>query len=1008
MKHFDSFWASNWHETLFLVFWGCVAVLVSLLLYFSNYSLPFARDQVVIGSIEHLEARVRIKGQSSLNWSFAGVGESIRDLDQIFTHRGSSARVQLENQGVVEIYESSLVRLQQQGDKAGLVVDSGLVSARLVTGSNIVLFSGGKMYELQSENAEVQVLQGEDSLSIQIISGAAQLTSEDKTYDLDQSNETRLGDQAVKSVELFSVDLLAPKHSAVLYTEGRRSVFFQWEGSDEVRLHIGHTSNLDQPLISKSIRGGQAQVDLAPGQYYWTLASRDDQLRGVLRSFTIREEQRPKWVQPQRLRSVFYFNDEDLLGFELPLRWDGDADLYELHIEHRNGDREELYFHEVITSDSYEFSPSGPGEFTIQVRPSGPGRESALWSERISIIIKSDRPPRPRGFFPKDRSRLLVFEGLPTQEVQWRGESSFRNFILEWIDPLGNTFAEEVAGTSFSLGIHEPGEYRWRVQAIGAHSRSEFTEYYSFLIQREDFAPSSPEDGRRITLNRPHQQVRFEWARASGVREYIFELAEDERFEKILHTQKGRRPRADVELSELGHFYWRTKVVTSDGQVYYSTPYRVIIQPNPPPERPEVRGRLHIEYLRSELLESVRSWMTRVADLFFAQAVAEDEVYSLTVQLTWPRASAETVNSYRIRISNEQGEHLLERDLDEPLFIWEKVRPGNYNWEVAYIDHWNQIGPFSEPEPFTVTGPIVVEEEQLEQVEVDTKVTLLSPQHGQLVQRGERITFSWLVEPRERELVDQLLLIAKDLQMEEVIETFSVRSNLSQLRWTIPDLDSGIYYWRVQGRAGAETPASLRRRFEVSGPIDHSVDPLAPEPEVSRTLLGLYYQGGSYHLKHQEGPPFEVKGESLVGARLNALHGRFYGEFQNNGGKVFDGQDFRRTSLLLNYRYLSHLSGWHLGPALFTFLSSQYSSPDQTLIEEESKLDAGLGVLAGHQSEAFDFSVSALYGTGLWLSVEGAAHFRWFSLGAGLETAKLTQERQFTGLKLFFGKRFEL
>jgi hypothetical protein len=975
-----------------LLVWGALAFFAGLFLYFSDYQSPFSSTQTV-GSIDFLEERVRIKAQNSLSWTSATEGLPLHDFDQVYTHRGSRAILNLTNQGQIEIFENTLIRLQQHHGATTLQLGQGVINARLENQESLFLYANGKMFELKSSGAELQIIQGSEDLNIQVVSGEATLQSESIVVNLDSSAEMTIQGEEIREQTLFLLEDITPPTNSIFYTQAERAIHFQWTSSVPVRFTLSRNPQLNTPLVQReNINTGELMTSLQPGTYYWRLDSASTLERGVVQRLTIRPEVPPRWRTPRSSQSVYRLPHHDLRQI-IPLAWIGDSGQYLVQVNDKEIE---------VSTNSTELELDQIGSYLIQVKAMGLGREEALWSTPISVQLTTGALPRPYGVYPRDRSRYVSFDSNALQTLRWRPEAGITQYRLEVTTPLQEVYEIEVDDHTFAIQTPVSGRYQWRVQSLNEHGQSEYSPHYVFEMQLEHFQPTAPEDGLKVVLDRPEQHVRFEWARARGVREYVFELAQDKDFKTIIHSDTGRRARADIQIQELGDYYWRTKVITRDGEEYYSTPFRVIIEPSAPPERPNIRGKLKIERLQSQLAPPRRTWWQLLGELILSSAHAEESVSpGHALRISWP-AVEQNVKAYRIRVSDSEGTLVFERDQERAEFIWHDPIPGQYSWEIAYIDYWNQVGPYSYPETIFIkdlTQPAQVE--------------LVAPAHASQVQSQTELLFRWLVVDPDKTVIAQRLLIAQDLEFEQLIEDIELSIESRTHQWPAPSVDKETtLYWRVKLLASHDTFLSLRRRLELTPESlteakEQDLEKLSPVKHLPSTRIGVYYQAGSYQHKQSASPGFQVKGESLLGIRADIFARQFYLQLQNNGGKAFDDYDFRRTSALASFQFNMGDSPWSLGLASALISSSLYFTLDNTTVQEKQLTDFAVGLsLLAHQPR-FDFHLKALYGSALWLSADGIFHTPWWlSIGGGVEQIKLSKNRNITGAKFLIGKRF--
>ncbi|MEK7357976.1 MAG: hypothetical protein AAB250_16115, partial [Bdellovibrionota bacterium] len=312
------------------------------------------------------------------------------------------------------------------------------------------------------------------------------------------------------------------------------------------------------------------------------------------------------------------------------------------------------------------------------------GAESISGGEHLllreGVIEERSVPNAALKFAPNTAARVYVSSFPAEFAVSWEGNAS-RLKILD----SNRTLASVVTrGNEAKLKLAEGTSRLW-LEHDGKVSEPIEVDVRGNPTLRQ-FSPLARD---RFTVG---QDVVFAWEPAAFVAKYRLELSKRESFDELFRAMDVTEPRANLQFSEVGSYFWRVKAVDETGLVspaskisnFSLVPVRLEA---PTLNAPEIR-----EPAEEEVKKPSRDGASLLFDLFVAQARAESR--QVEAVLSWqPMAGAEY---YVIEISTTPGFEtpLVNKKLSEPKFVHRGGRGSQVFWRVA-AGRGDVLGPFS-------------------------------------------------------------------------------------------------------------------------------------------------------------------------------------------------------------------------------------------------------------------------------------------------------------------------
>lgn len=861
----------------------------ALLILISSYQLFLAKSEsdagLKVGTLTTAFSIVKTKSAVSLDWRDASQGLDVTENQLIYTDSASSAEVKFLSGNGLQIGENSLVKLSMAGEQQGMDISKGFIRAKLAGNQALKVQLNGEDFILTGDNADVQINLQDKKGEIGVLSGEVQLESEGVKEELDPLNALEInGDKVTRKKIHFKT--MSPEIGSVKYIVGETTdVSFSWEPLEAATLMLGTSPDLKNPIIHIANPGHL--VTLKPGLWYFKVKSA--QGTSLTSSFRVIQEIPPKIIRPKNGDQVSLIRDE------IYLEWDGRQEK-RFQVEWNDGE-----IHSVETQQSnLEVKVKQGYPFSWRVKVLSASRPDAQWSEWQDVKTHFIPPPQAPTELSPDEFDFQVYNKEPQKiDLSWKGEGAFE---IEIIDPKGVSQTSRLKENLFPYEALISGEYKWRIRGVDDYLRvSAWSEWKSFTVT--DASQNVENGAQRIQLKKPDQSVTFNWV-AGQEATSVFELSKDPEFKTVVKKVEVKKDSVEVNIPEVGYYYWRSRQYNPDGTYQVSEPKRVIIEPVPAPKKPEKLPDLQIE-IKEEPVKT--SFLNKILDFILSSAIADD--VKGTVKFTLP--VEEEAKGYVVRIYRDEAlsDLVYEKTLQTKEFEWNNATPGTYFWQYAVIDFWDRKSLFSDPSQLIVKGEEILQPE---------KPRLLSPIRAQEIE-VKNLILSWTHSPKNSNYKAQ---ISHEREFAKILgqkETKNPNANFSDL-----NLSPDLYFWRVLAfnKKGQEIKSNTGR-FTIIPPLEKTIiedlPPVKTEAKRnSRAFLAWAPSMDSYTFNDdKEG---NIDGNALMSFLLTGTIFRenfiFNGELLRQTGEVFEGEKYLFQRILVDAIYLfgkeSHHK-WGLG-----------------------------------------------------------------------------------------------
>lgn len=594
--------------------------------FIKSYLQKTNSSQQIIGEAGEISNDVRRRMQRSLTWYSLDQEEAIYEGDSLFTGAESSTKV-IFNDGVnISVDENSLVYLSKVNNELTLNLESGVLAANVKARQNINLVQNGKIARVSANNSGQIQIQKDNDGSIKLRSNdvSLRINSEIDNETLDNKNQELNIDSDLKfEKRTFDIDLQSPSTDQVILSQ---SVNFKWQTQaqsfEEYKVIISENSNFS-PSISMTSKSKSLEWTLPETnkRYFWRVEANNSTADGQssVGWFYSSTNKGPELVQPvDGLKLKLVDRQENK---EVKFSWLSrfQAESYEIQVS------KDSRFQPVLSSQVVSSTEFGPGRFLKgdyywRVRAVYSKTNFSEWSEVNTFSVQDELslpdtafvdppvvetvpdngvymgPPKPQKPSyemmamekPKASSsakHILDFKsGASNREPQ-----SLQKYVknppnLKWIKIKGaKTYQLEIAKDksfeqivdkpqvkkpSYTWSSARPGEYFWRVQALGEMGQiGPWSDVEKILVQ----APTPKVEGQAKNqkvksvkeLNKA-EKITVQWSEVPYASSYELELS-DSKTGKVKKLKK-KKNKFSLKMKSGQNYKVRVAAVDSQGR----------------------------------------------------------------------------------------------------------------------------------------------------------------------------------------------------------------------------------------------------------------------------------------------------------------------------------------------------------------------------------------------------------------------------------------------------------
>lgn len=233
-----------------------------------------ASEKASLGYVKPLGADVRVKAESEQNWNSVRRDANVFRNDRVYTGDSSAAKVNLKAGQTITVEPSSLIVIDDRGEKSLIDLGMGSFLGELKKGARLLVRVKGQDTEIKSDGATMRLQANEDkSLRVIVLSGSARVknSSGQESKILTANDEATVQAEKIE-VKSFPISLESPRPGATLWDDGQRTEF-SWSnpnGPAKARLQIATDPEFKSIRHNVETEAERAEFKLQPGKvYFW-------------------------------------------------------------------------------------------------------------------------------------------------------------------------------------------------------------------------------------------------------------------------------------------------------------------------------------------------------------------------------------------------------------------------------------------------------------------------------------------------------------------------------------------------------------------------------------------------------------------------------------------------------------------------------------------------------------------------------------------------------------------
>lgn len=346
--------------------------------------------------------------------------------------------------------------------------------------------------------------------------------------------------------------LLAPAKDSRSYT---LDVTLSWSAAAEAQGYVLQLS--PDPTFQADVRESslqavnQHQETLSPGVWHWRMTSLDDQGRrhgwSSLGTFLVQPLPEAPKVEATAEPGLAHFTWSSLKG----------AQSYQFQLA--AGPALAKTLHRGVIPETRLALELAPGKYYWRVRGLEADGQAGDWST-VSPVLLPPPPPEPisQGDNPRvaDLSTRLAWRESPGALGYRLQVNKGETFAAPWLDT-------RVEGREYAVTVPSPGQYRWRVAALGEDQlQGPYSQPRGLLFQPPPPAPD------QVAAREDNNRLYVTW-RGAG-QGYRLELARDPAFIGEVMGFDSTEPELKLIMPQPGQYWLR--VIAYDQEGLASTP----------------------------------------------------------------------------------------------------------------------------------------------------------------------------------------------------------------------------------------------------------------------------------------------------------------------------------------------------------------------------------------------------------------------------------------------------
>lgn len=471
--------------------------------------------QPIVGAMDILVRDIRKKEATSVLWEKARHGDQIRIGDRVFTGKGSSLRVILEQGGNLDLGENTMITFSSLKGKSVANLSFGKMKVNVDGSAKIAI--NGKIQTIKGKQSQIEIsVDAKQKPKFRIIHGDVQVTAEPIEIAKTQLVDEKSIILPPKAEEIVVKPKLIPISSQqeyfyteqleYIYESRDQKLFLREEKPNQVAvsipLHWGikgivhqmsgqlsNNQNFEAPMQSFEAEADSYELKRAYlGENYW-------RLMGAGLEWTLPLEfkvtSRPLSVSPPKLKltsSKVY-----LLSNSVPIRAqiETNEELKSFIVEISSSAAFNNFETQVRLKQepSFNFNASKAQDFFIRLRGVNAKNEVTAYSPIQKLEILEAPMPTP----PKLASKSYKLYVDQVLDIEWDSSKNAKEYEISVVNKTGQIVeSRSTSGNKNQFNIATPGEYQIAINAIDRFGRKSASSFAKLILEERKLVVQAP------------------------------------------------------------------------------------------------------------------------------------------------------------------------------------------------------------------------------------------------------------------------------------------------------------------------------------------------------------------------------------------------------------------------------------------------------------------------------------------------------------------------------------
>lgn len=530
-------------------------------------SWQVSTEMVKIGTLLDAANTVKLKKSNLFSWNDAHSNSTLHSEDMIYTHKNSSAEINLDGDKSFKLQPETMIQLLSK-DQVSL--GQGEVEFNFKNrNSKLEISLAGKKYTIQSADATVVIKREENKDKILVKKGSIGISDDKNSTVKVQADEQLTVTQTAVNLSSTLIKLQFPIGERILTTNNLQEVHFKAELSEKLRpskLLISKNKFFDELVFTDTSFNGEKTIPLPKGEYFWRVER--DGTKSEMANFQILlKVESPALLGPENNSELTYYQNNPKIKFQ----WETSAKVNHFLLEFFDHNDNLLHSQNVKALVSF-WSPQQNGIYKWRVTPIADNvvaEPSPLHQFEVKLIDISKEEP------------IVIELVKPNQKVDfhWKAAPGADYNLFELAEDSNFKtirVSKKLLRDNTSITFPQVGTYYWRSTSISGHGKKIINRPERVIIKPtpppgkpeplpelkiklQTFIPSPDLFSRFIAsaYATEYGAVHLNWQALSDAKMYEIEIYSDQDMQNKIETIKVKHSSYQWKVPRPGTFYWR-------------------------------------------------------------------------------------------------------------------------------------------------------------------------------------------------------------------------------------------------------------------------------------------------------------------------------------------------------------------------------------------------------------------------------------------------------------------